>query len=135
VSLEISALRIACAVWTSPRNHRRGGLLRIAGEYRHGSSGREDALFIRWKLREFRDVQRIDGLVVDCTELAYGWGDDLDVTPHQALDEPPMPLLVAARATQHDALRHAVGACRLRTSLDAALAEMAETIRAMRSLL
>lgn len=136
VGLDVSEIHAECFVWTSPRNHRQGGLISFEGGYRHGSDGKDDALLIRWKLQQLMDLQRIDGLVIDCTRLRYEWGDDLDLRPPQKLlSDGQMPLLVVLQPAQTDAFRYVVPEQLHRTHLRLALSEMADTLRKMRSIL
>lgn len=74
ISIEISQLSYSCAVWVVPKVHALAGIIRFSGTYRPGSQGSEDALFIKWRLNEFCDIElpdRIYGLVVDFRELVY----------------------------------------------------------------
>lgn len=128
VSLDISAITAQCHVWRSPRNHRCGGLIRFAGSYQHGSGGADDARYIRWTLRQFLELARVDGLVIDCTGLDYAWGDDLDFPVCGDL-----PFVVVVRPDQRGAYAYAVGETGLRTDLNAELAVMAEVVRTMKS--
>lgn len=70
-ALDISRIACECKVWKSRRNHRTGGLVTFCGVFLPGSAGADDARFIRWKLEEFYELYRPDGLVVDCRELEY----------------------------------------------------------------
>ena len=83
VALDISPLKFRCRSWHVKKIHRTGGLITFFGRYRPGSAGSDDAMFIKWRINEFcdRDDPQIDGLVVDCRELDYTWGDNLDLLP------------------------------------------------------
>ncbi len=130
LSLEISAIRALCHTWRSPRNHRAGGLIAFDGRYQHGSAGADDARAIRWRLREFIELARVDGIVIDCTRLVYEWGDDLSFTTVGNV-----PMLVVLAHNQLEAYRYAINEDRIRLSLNAALEEMDSHIRGMKSLL
>lgn len=132
-SLVISAIRAECRTWLSPRNHRTGGLIAFEGLYQHGSAGSNDARFIRWTLRQFLDLTRVDGLVIDCTGLDYLWGDDLSFNTRQSLDEDPLPTLIAISPAQSAAYGYAVPDDWVTPSREAALSEMDALLRAMRS--
>jgi hypothetical protein len=128
VLLEISAITAKCHIWRSPHNHRCGGLISFTGIYHHGSAGVDDARYIRWALRQFLELARVDGLVIDCTGLDYQWGDDLDFPVNGDL-----PFCVVVQPDQRQAYAYAVSDSALRTDLHAELAAMAEAIRAMKS--
>jgi hypothetical protein len=123
-------------VWHSRRNHRTGGLVTFSGHYYPGSAGVDDARFIRWKLNEFYELNRIYGLVVDCRNLDYTWGDDLSLYPPSnscLLDS--FPLLVVLSSHQQEAFDYVVPREQHRLDLLTALSEIDEKIRAMKSLL
>ena len=128
VLLEISEITAQCHIWRSPRNHRCGGLISFSGRYQYGSAGIDDARYIRWTLRQFLELARIDGLVIDCTKLEYVWGDDLDFPV-----DTDLPHRIIVPADQQDAYAHAVDKGRLGMDLDKELYKMAETIRTMKS--
>src|SRR6185369_746895 len=90
----LHASRITCEgkVWRLRRNHRIGGLVAIRGVYPPGSAGTDDARYIRWLLSEFYTLYRPDGLVVDCRELEYVWGDDLDLPKREPEKADSFPL-------------------------------------------
>lgn len=133
--LEISRIRCECKLWRSRRNHRVGGLATFRGVYQPGSAGKEDARFIRWKLEEFYELYRADGLVVDCRELEYTWGDDLTFPKRDPYRADHFPLLVVLRPEQQDVYAYAISRERHRQDLLVALREMDEAIRAMRPFL
>ena len=132
--LDISQIACHCQVWRLRRNHRVGGLITFRGVYQPGSAGTDDARFIRWKLNEFYELYWPDGLVVDCRELEYTWGDDLGFSERVPNRADHFPLLVVLRPEQQDAYAYAVSRVRHRQDLVAALREVDEAIRAMRSL-
>src|SRR5262249_55453005 len=132
VSLAISSIVCDCRVWESRQNHRVGGLIAFRGHYPPGSAGQDDALWIKWKLDEFYEVARFSGLVVDCRELDYVWGDDLHLRPRvrQFLDD--LPFLLVIRPEQQQAFAYSEPRQYHRFELTAALAEVDERLRSMR---
>jgi hypothetical protein len=131
ISLNISQLHCSCFVWMIPRKKLLGGLIRFSGTYRHGSSGSDDAMFIRWRINEFCDLQmpdRVAGLVVDLTDLDYQWGDDLDVYPVR-LRRLGAPVRVVVAAQRLEAFEGVLGSEELRTELDAALQDVTNQLR------
>lgn len=131
------ASRITCEgkVWQSRRNHRTGGLLAFRGVYPPGSAGADDARYIRWLLSEFHTLHHPDALVLDCRALDYVWGDNLSFPTPRPLKTDRYPMLVVLRSEQQEAFGYAVPRSQHRLDLQAALAEMDEAIRAMKSLL
>jgi hypothetical protein len=131
------ASRITCEgkVWRSRRNHRMGGLVTFRGTYPRGSAGTDDARYIRWLLSEFYTLHAPDGLVVDCRELEYAWGDDLGFPGREPVKADRFPLLVVLRPEQQEAYAYPVPRSDHRLDLERALAEVDEAIRAMKSLL
>ncbi len=73
--------------------------------------------------------------MVDCRELEYVWGDDLDFPGREPYKADRFLLLVVLRPDQQEAFAHAVPRADHRLDLHAALAEVDEAIRAMKSLL
>lgn len=133
--LHVSRITCEANVWRSRRNHRTGGLVAFRGVYPPGSAGKDDARYIRWLLSEFYTMHRPDGLVVDCRELEYVWGDDLDLPKREPYKADSFPLLVVLRPEQQEAFAYAIPRTNHRLDLKAALAEMDEAIHAMKSLL
>ena len=136
VSLEISSIQGSFQRWQLPKIHRAGGLATFVGTHKHGSAGSDDARFIRWRIDEFCDLGYpllIDGLVVDCRNLNYEWGDNLDFTPSNKPIE--FPTLVVIAESQREAFSGILGDSDLRFDLDQALAEMTEIFRQMKPLL
>ena len=132
--LDVSEIRCECEVWDSRRNHRRGGLVTFRGSYRPGSAGADDARLIRWRLGQFYELYDVSGVVVDCRELDYVWGDDLGFPAPDLLDQSgPFPMLVVLRPEQAEAYSHALNAGERRHDLPGALAEVAEAVRLMKS--
>jgi hypothetical protein len=106
ISLDISPVTCECRVWNVRHNHRVGALVTISGRYRHGSAGKDDALLIKWRLNQFHDLVRFHGLVVDCRDLDYHWGDDLCLQPSRwPLDDAP-PFRLVIRPEQQDAFTY-----------------------------
>jgi hypothetical protein len=131
----VSGITCKGNVWRSRRNHRTGGLVALRGVYPPGSVGKGDARYIRWLLSEFFVLHRPDGLVLDCRELDYVWGDDLDFPMPDPLKADHFPRLVVLRPEQLEAFAYAVPREQHRLDLLAALAEIDEAIRDMKSLL
>lgn len=106
ISLDISTVTCECHVWNVKRNHRVGALVVIRGLYQSGSAGKDDALLIKWRLNQFYDLTRFHGLVVDCRELDYHWGDDLCLQPSRwaTADAPPFRLVI--RPEQQEAFTY-----------------------------
>ncbi len=133
--LHVSGITCEGKVWRSRRNHRTGGLVAFRGAYPPGSAGKDDARYVRWLLSEFYALHRPDGLVLDCRELEYVWGDDLDFptpNPHRA-DRFPLPVVLSP--DQQEAFSYAVPREQQRFDLAAALAEIDELMQGMKSLL
>lgn len=133
--LHASGITCEGRVWRSRRNHRTGGLVALRGVYPPGSAGKDDARYIRWLLSEFYVPHRSDGLVLDCRGLEYVWGDDFDFPTPDPRQADHFPLLVVLRPEQQEAFAYAVPREQQRLDLLAALAEMDEAVRGMRSLL
>ena len=132
--LDVSEIRCECKVWDSRRNHRRGGLVTFRGVYRPGSAGTDDARVIRWRMRQFYELYGVSGVVIDCRELDYVWGDDLDFPVPDLLHRTEtFPLLVILRPEQVEAYQ--LHPEERRHDLHAALADVSDAIRAMKSLL
>jgi hypothetical protein len=134
-ALDISKVTANCMIWRSPRNHRKGGLVVLNGLYRLGSDGADDARFIRWTLRQFQELERVDAIVIDCRDLSYEWGDDLSFEMRQSLDTDEIPLIVVLNEAQQRAFSYAIGPTYHRLDFNAGLVEMDATLRAMKSLL
>jgi hypothetical protein len=133
--LHVSGITCEGKVWRSRRNHRTGGLFVLRGIYPPGSAGKDDARYIHWLLSEFYTQHRPDGLVLDCRELEYTWGDDLDFSTPDPIKADRFPLLVVLRPEQQEAFAYAAPREQHRLDLMAALAEMDEAVRGMKSLL
>jgi hypothetical protein len=134
--LEVSDVRCECKLWDSRRNHRRGGLVTFRGLYRPGSAGTDDARVLRWRLNQFYELYGVSGVVIDCRELDYVWGDDLSFPVPGVLNRTKsFPMLVVLRPEQTEAYAHALNAEERRHDLLGALAEVAEEICLMQSLL
>jgi hypothetical protein len=133
--LHVSGITCEGKVWRSRRNHRAGGLVVLRGVYPTGSAGMDDARYICWLLSEFYALHRPAGLVLDCRELEYIWGDNLDFPTPAPIKADRFPLLVVLRPEQQEAFAYAVPREQHRVDLSAALAEMDEVIRGMKSLL
>lgn len=81
VSLDISAIQFMCYTLQLQPLYSVLGYVEFTGEYRHGSSGSDDARFICWRLEQYCETISPYGLIVDLRGLAYEWGDDLDLYP------------------------------------------------------
>jgi hypothetical protein len=132
VSLDISAITCVCQSWELPRYHRIGGLVTYRGHYRPGSAGKHDALWIKWRLNEFYELARLDGLVVDCRELDYTWGDDLDLRPSPRHLPEDFPFRLVIRSEQQEAFAFVESREWHRFDLTTALAEVHEKLRSRR---
>lgn len=133
--LHTSRITCECKTWQLRKNHRTGGLLVFRGVYPPGSAGADDARYIRWLLSEFYAMHHPDGLVVDCRELDYVWGDDLSFPAPEATKADRCPLLIVLRPEQQDAFDYAVSRSEQRLDLEQALAEVDEEVRDMKPLL
>lgn len=133
--LHVSGITCVGKVWRSPRNHRTGGLVALRGVYPPGSAGKADARYIGWLLSEFYALHQPDGLVLDCRELEYVWGDDLSFPTPRPRKADYFPLLVVLRPEQQEAFAYAAPGEQHRLDLLAALGEMEEWVRGMKSLL
>ncbi|WP_221794705.1 hypothetical protein [Oceanobacter mangrovi] len=58
-----------------------GVTISLFGEYGHGSSGADDALEIKWALRDVCVLSKPDAIIVDLSGFKYDWGDDINVYP------------------------------------------------------
>jgi hypothetical protein len=135
VSLQISELSCRCWTWPVPRTQSLAGLIRFAGLYGRGSAGKDDALFIKWRIAEFSELRlpsSIDGLVVDLRELDYEWGDDLTINVGRLADRHE-PLLAVIDPARIVAFGYVIREDQLRTDAEIAFAEVADRIRAPRS--
>jgi hypothetical protein len=131
-SLVVSDLVCQCFTWPVPRTAMHAGLIVFRGTYGHGSAGKDDALFIRWRIRELcelHDPGPISGLLVDFRDMTYTWGDDLTVDAGP-FDREPVRVIV--RPAQLEAYRYPVGADRLRTDFEEAAAEVSDILRGLR---
>lgn len=127
VALDVSAISCRCFVWSVSRTNRSAGLVAFAGTYRPGSAGKDDALFIRWRLDEFYSLERPFGVVVDFRQLDYVRGDDLSLGKLEAQDDVPVRIII--RREQIEAFRHAFDDKLVRVDVDQAFAEVAEDVR------
>lgn len=132
VSLAISDVSCDCRVRDSSHGRRVGGLITFRGRYHPGSAGKDDARWIKWRLNEFYDLTRFDGLVVDCQELDYTWGDDLHLRPDARSLPDNFPFLLVIRAEQEEAFAYSEPRQYHRFDLMMALAEIDGQLRAMR---
>jgi hypothetical protein len=128
ISLEISDISYECFLWKIPNSQDFAGLITFSGTYRNGSNGFDDALFIKWKINEFCEVETpfpICGLVVDFSELIYEWGDDLTVSAkHLRLREQPIRIVVSL--DRYKAFEGVLDVEELRTDINIAFSEVIE---------
>jgi hypothetical protein len=132
VSLDISGITYQCRVWESRRNQRVGGLIVFRGHYPPGSAGKDDALWIKWRLDEFYELARFDGLVVDCRELDYTWGDDLHLRPRSRRLPDDFPYRLVIRPEQQEVFAFAEPRECHRFELLVAVAEVHEQLQSLR---
>jgi hypothetical protein len=86
ISLDISSISFECYTWRYNLDASDSGYIVFQGQYRYGSAGADDALFIKWRLNQFCDALQPSRLIVDLRELDYQWGDDLSLYPFHFLD-------------------------------------------------
>jgi hypothetical protein len=130
--MHVSRITCEAKTWHKWKNHRTGGLIVFLGVCPYGSAGADDARYIDWLLSEFYQLHRPDGLVIDCRELEYTWGDDLDFPRPEFLSAESFPLLVVLRPEQQEAYAYAVAREDHRLDLHAALSDVDEALRVMK---
>jgi hypothetical protein len=81
LSLDISEIQFRPYTWKYDDRPLRYGYVIFEGKYRHGSAGKDDALFIQWRLTQFCEAVEPSCLVVDLRQLEYEWGDDIHPYP------------------------------------------------------
>ncbi|HAX80868.1 MAG TPA: hypothetical protein DCY88_34785 [Cyanobacteria bacterium UBA11372] len=86
ISLDISSINFECYTWRYEQDSSDSAYVVFRGQYRYGSAGADDALFIKWRLNQFCDAIEPNRLIVDLRELDYQWGDDLSLYPFRFLD-------------------------------------------------
>ena len=126
VSLDISDLQSKYYIWKIPKSHSLAGLIEFKGTYLYGSSGDDDALFIKWKINEFCELelpQTISGLIVDFRNLDYQWGDNLDVDP-QELRRMKKPVRIVVQQEYYEIFKGVLGDQELVTDLKVACSEI-----------
>ncbi|MEV8451007.1 hypothetical protein AB0467_00010 [Streptomyces sp. NPDC052095] len=122
----ISDIEYLCRAWISRPRERAGGVISFSGNYRIGSAGAGDALFMKWKIDEFSEIQepfRIHGLVVDLTNLNYQWGEDLD-TSSRRLTAAGKPVLSVIRPEKIESFSGVLERRNIRTDLNQAISEV-----------
>ena len=130
----ISTITYSCAIFQAPRSHYAGGIITFSGRYRPGSAGFSDALFIKWKIDQFCDIDepaRIYGLVVDFRELDYEWGEDLGV-PAARLRRGKMPVLSVVTPQARAAYAYCIEDAELREDFDTTVDEVANALSQMK---
>lgn len=104
------------------------------GVYPLGAAGTDEARYIRWLLSEFYTLHRPDGVVVDCRELDYVWGDDLSFPVPELCKADRCPLLVVLRPEQQLAFDYVISRSEQRLDLQIALCEVDGEVRNMKPL-
>ncbi len=135
VSLEISKIQTNYYTWKIPNTQLLAGLIVFSGTYLPGSSGSDDALFIKWRINEFCELelpQTISGLVVDFRNLDYQWGDDLDVHP-QRLRRLGKPVRIVVAQERYEAFKGVLGEQELRADIELAFAELITALKSSKS--
>ncbi|ABC30506.1 hypothetical protein HCH_03774 [Hahella chejuensis KCTC 2396] len=120
VSFDISDISYEASSWGEEI---RGVCIKIVGKYRHGSGGEEDALKIKWALREVCTLLEPDMVVVDLTLLDYVWGDDISLYPSGFI-EPDSPIKFVFADENKEALRGAVNKFQIASSVEGAICEL-----------
>ncbi|MEH2167150.1 MAG: hypothetical protein V7K41_10840 [Nostoc sp.] len=131
VTLNISQLKCKYYVWKIPKMQKLAGLIVFSGTYLYGSAGSDDALFIKWKINEFCELelpQKIIGLVVDFRNLDYQWGDDLDIYP-QEMRRLEQPVRIVVTPERYEAFKGVLGEQELHTDIEVAFAEVIEALK------
>ncbi|MFF2118751.1 hypothetical protein ACFVXH_15660 [Kitasatospora sp. NPDC058184] len=131
----VSTLRYECHGWVARPSGYGGGIIRFDGDYRPGSAGADDALFIGWKIGEFCDIDdpfKIQGLVVDFRGLNYEWGDNLSLFRARRLRAAGRPVLVVVRPESKDAFAGCLGEDDLRIDIEQATQEVDDFLRKLR---
>lgn len=134
INLDVSRIEYSCRAWISQPSEHAGGLISFHGTYRYGSAGNEDALFMKWRIREFseiRDPFRIQGLVVDLRGLDYEYGEDLDVSVRR-LRIADKPVLVVVPSGRVDIFAGVIERERIRLDIDQAVEEVDLHLRNLR---
>ena len=124
VNLNISDLSIQTKLWEE--RTKIGAFVKITGKYGHGSSGADDAKYIKWTLNELFDHPDffIDGVVIDVSDLEYEWGDDLYLEPPKSV-----PFRVFLKEEQREAYLYIVSEDKMRFHQKTALAEINDEIK------
>ncbi|MEH1950091.1 MAG: hypothetical protein V7K77_24520 [Nostoc sp.] len=131
VTLNISQIECKYYVWEIPKMPTLGGLIVFSGTYLYGSAGSDDALFIKWRINEFCELefpQKLSGLVVDFRSLDYQWGDDLDVYP-QEIRRLRQPVRIVVTSERYEAFKGVLGEQELHTDIEVAFAQVIEALK------
>ena len=131
VDLLISQLSYSCTAWVVPKIRALAGIIRFSGTYRPGSQGSDDAMFIKWRINEFCDLElpeRISGLLVDFRDLEYTWGDDLEVQPER-LRRIGAPVRVVVSEDRWSSFEGVLGSQEMTTDFKVAFDEIESAIR------
>jgi hypothetical protein len=133
ISLNISQIECKTYVWQVPKTQYLAGLIVFSGTYLYGSAGCDDALFIKWRLNEFCELNSphtISGLVVDLRNLDYQWGDDLTIEPEQ-LRRFNQPVRVVVTPERYTTFSYVVNTTELITDMELAFAEVKNILQAI----
>ena len=109
----ISRLKSTFFLWKSSIDSNPNGCIKFEGQYGVGSNGKNDGMWIGWRIDEFCEYVQPHSLIVDLSELEYEWGDDLFVSPVNAL---PGDYRVVVRSDKLDVFQRVVD--RSRTGID-----------------
>jgi len=133
VDLEaVSTILCQCGSWDVPKSNKSAGMITFTGKYGVGSSGHDDALFIKWRIQEFLEIEPVWGLVVDFQGLHYVWGDEMmDVIPLE-FDGGDNPLRVVVSEQNREPLSGVLDAEDFREDLGIACAEINHSVRTMK---
>lgn len=130
---QISDIQVECHKWDIPeaRYRNTGGYIKFIGTYSYGSSGRDDAMFIEWRLNEFLEVApELDGLIVDLRELHYTWGNNLNISAYQ-IDDAYICIVIPSQEENKEVYRGYTGILKeklLRIDLSTAFREVAQAV-------
>ena len=96
VSLAISDLVMKGFQWRDRTLGASCLTVRIAGSYGIGSEGNDDALLMRWRFRQLKELTEPVGVVVDLREFHYFWGDQFSPKPAGFFRGSPLRYIVRA---------------------------------------
>lgn len=131
VTLNTSKLECKYYIWEIPKTKKLAGLIVFSGKYLYGSAGSDDALFIKWRINEFCELNfphQISGLVVDFRSLDYQWGDDLDVSP-QKIRGLGQPVRIVVTPERYEAFKGVLDEQELYTDIEVAFAQIVKALK------